>query len=125
MADDDDDFAAMFAESEKGKPKSAKRPRVGDRVKGTVITIGKDAVFVDIGGKAEGQLDRSQVSDPDGKLLVKIGDLVEAGVANDAGGVLQLRTKLARGPEARADLAQAFELGIPIDRRVTEDVKGG
>ena len=125
MADDDDDFAAMFAESERDKPRGAKRPRVGDMVKGAVITIGKEAVFVDLGGKAEGQLDRAQVSDPNGKLLVKIGDVIEARVAADEGGVLSLRTKLGRGPEARAELAQAAELGIPVEGLVTEVVKGG
>jgi|HubBroStandDraft_6_1064221.scaffolds.fasta_scaffold38220_4 small subunit ribosomal protein S1 len=123
MADDDEDFAAMFAASEQGK--RAKRPKVGDLVKGTIVTLGKDAVFVDLGGKAEGQLDRAQVSDPDGKLLVKVGDVIEARVAADSGGVLSLRTKLGRGPEARAELAQAQELGIPVEGLVTEVVKGG
>jgi len=121
--DDEEDFAAMFAASEQGK--RAKRPKIGDVVKGTIVTLGKDAVFVDLGGKAEGQLDRAQVSDPDGKLLVKVGDVIEARVAADAGGVLSLRTKLGRGPEARAELAQAQELGIPVDGLVTEVVKGG
>jgi small subunit ribosomal protein S1 len=121
--DDEEDFAAMFAASEQGK--RAKRPKVGDLVKGMIVTIGKDAVFVDLGGKAEGQLDRAQVSDADGKLQVKIGDAIEARVASDAGGVLSLRTKLGRGPEARAELAQAQELGIPVEGLVTEVVKGG
>ena len=125
MADDDEDFAAMFAASEQAKPRGAKRPKVGDLVKGTIVTLGKDAVFVDLGGKAEGQLDRAQVTDPDGKLLVKVGDVIEARVAADAGGVLSLRTKLGRGPEARAELAQAQELGIPVEGLVTEVVKGG
>jgi small subunit ribosomal protein S1 len=123
--DDDDDFAAMFAESEKQKPRTGKRPRVGDMVKGTVINIGKEAVFVDLGGKAEGQLDREQIYDREGKLLVKVGDVIEARVAADEGGVLLLRTKLGRGPEARAELAQAAELGIPVEGLVTEVVKGG
>src|SRR5580765_3608901 len=125
MTDDNEDFAAMFAASEAGKPRQGKRPRVGDMISGKVITIGKDAVFVDLGGKAEGQLDRGQVSDGDGKLLVKIGDTIEARVVADEGGVLSLRTKVARGPEARAELVQAFELGMPVDGRVTEVVKGG
>jgi len=56
---------------------------------------------------------------------VKVGDEVEARVAADAGGVLTLRTKLGRGPEARAELAQAQDLGIPVDGLVTEVVKGG
>jgi small subunit ribosomal protein S1 len=122
---DDEDFAAMFAESERGKPRGGKRPRVGDLINGRVITIGKEAVFVDIGGKAEGQLDRGQVSDHEGKLLVKIGDTVEARVVADDGGVLVLRTKVTRGPEARAELVQAFELELPVEGLVTEVVKGG
>lgn len=124
MPDNDEDFAAMFAESERDKPR-AKRPKIGDLVKGKVISIGKEAVFVDLGGKAEGQLEKDQVSDKEGKLLVKVGDTIEARVMSDAGGVLSLRTKLGRGPEARAELQQAQELGIPVEGLVTEVVKGG
>jgi small subunit ribosomal protein S1 len=124
MPDNDEDFAAMFAESERDKPR-ARRPKIGDLVKGKVISVGKDAVFVDLGGKAEGQLEKDQVSDKEGKLLVKVGDTIEARVMSDAGGVLSLRTKLGRGPEARAELQQAHELGIPVEGLVTEVVKGG
>ncbi len=124
MSTDDEDFAAMFEASERDKPK-ARRPKVGDLVKGKIITVGKDAVFVDLGGKAEGQLERGQVSDSEGKLLVKVGDVIEARVVSDAGGVLSLRTKLGRGPEAKAELAQAHELGIPVEGLVTEVIKGG
>ncbi|MEP6863640.1 MAG: 30S ribosomal protein S1 [Deltaproteobacteria bacterium] len=122
---DDDDFAAMFAASEKDKPRAAKRPKVGDMVKGKIVSISMEAVFIDLGGKAEGQLERSQVSDHEGKLLVKVGDTIEARVASDAGGALLLRTKLGRGSEARADLQQAADLGIPVEGLVTEVVKGG
>jgi small subunit ribosomal protein S1 len=120
----DDNFAAMFAESERDKPR-AKRPKIGDVIKGKVITVGKDAVFVDLGGKAEGQLDKGQVSDKEGKLLVKVGDVIEARVVSDAGGVLMLRTKVTRGPQASAELQQAFELGIPVEGTITEVIKGG
>ena len=122
---DQDDFAAMFAESERDAPKAKKRPRVGDQVTGKVISISKDTVFVDVGGKAEGSLERAQVSDSEGKLLVKVGDSVEARVVGDVGGALSLRIKLGRGPEARAELAQAQELGIPVEGLVTEVIKGG
>lgn len=127
MADQDEDFASMLAEFDSGKPKAAKkRPRVGDVIKGPVISIGKDAVFVDAGGKAEGVLARDQVSDKEGKLLVQIGDVVEGRVVADAGGVLELRVKLGgRGPEVRAELQQAHELGIPVEGVVQEVIKGG
>ncbi|HEU4729755.1 MAG TPA: S1 RNA-binding domain-containing protein [Kofleriaceae bacterium] len=125
MPDQDEDFAALLAESERDAPKARTRPRVGDQITGKVISIGKDAVFLDIGGKAEGVLERAQVSDPEGKLLVKIGDSIEARVVADAGGTLTLRVKLGKGPEARAELQQAHELGIPVEGLVTEVIKGG
>jgi small subunit ribosomal protein S1 len=124
MADEEEDFAAMLAASEAGV-KRTKRPKVGDVVTGKIISLGKDTVFVDLGGKAEGTLERAQVSDTEGKLLVKVGDTIEARVSSDAGGVYALRVKLGRGAEARADLQQAAELGIPVEGLVTEVVKGG
>lgn len=125
MAEKDDDFAAMFAQSEREAPRGKKRPRVGDQITGKVISIGKEAIFLDIGSKAEGVLDRADVSDPEGKLLVKVGDVLEARVAADSGGVLNLRTKLGRGPEARAELQQAYQIGLPVEGTVTEVIKGG
>ncbi len=127
MTDDaaDEDFAAMLAASEVGAPRT-KRPKVGDSVKGKIISLGNDSVFVDVGGKAEGVLERSQVTDPEGKLLVKIGDTVEARIVSTEGGVFKLRVKLGgRGPEVRAELQQAQELGIPVEGTVTEVIKGG
>ncbi|HRC56579.1 MAG TPA: S1 RNA-binding domain-containing protein [Kofleriaceae bacterium] len=116
----------MFAAFESATPRQdRKRPRVGDLVSGTIISIGKDAVFVDIGGKAEGTLDRAQVEDRDGKMIVAIGETVEARVAQDAGGVLSLRIKVMRGPEAKAELVSAQEMGLPVEGLVTEVVKGG
>jgi small subunit ribosomal protein S1 len=127
MPTDDEDFAAMFAEAEAGKPKgkAARRPQPGDLVRGVITTIGKDAVFVDLGGKAEGLLDREQVVADDGTLRVKVGDTVEARVAGERNGTLVLRIKLGRGPEARAELVQALELGIPVEGRVSGAIKGG
>lgn len=125
--DDSEDFAALFAEAEAGRPKgkAARRPQPGDVVRGVVTSIGKDAVFVDLGGKAEGVLDREQVVDHDGQLRVQIGDTLEARVAGERGGALVLRVKLGKGPEARAELVQALELGIPVEGKVTQPVKGG
>jgi small subunit ribosomal protein S1 len=126
MSGDDDDFASMLAAYESATPRQdRKRPRVGDLVKGTIISIGKDAIFVDIGGKAEGTLDRAQVEDRDGKMTVALGETIEARVAQDAGGVLALRIKVMRGPEAKAELVSAVELGLPVEGLVTEVVKGG
>lgn len=116
----------MLAAFEGEQPKGdRRRPKVGDVVSGRVVSIGKDAVFVDLGGKAEGQLDRNQVTDAEDRLRVALGDVVEARVVGDHGGVLELRIKIARGPEAKAELVTAFELGLPVEGTVREVIKGG
>jgi small subunit ribosomal protein S1 len=124
--DDPEDFAALLAEYDGGSKKRGLKP--GDMVKGRVVSIGAESVFVDLGGKAEGVLDRAQILDKDGKLAVAVGDEVEARVA-DAGGksgtVVLRRIAATRGPEAAAEVAQAFELGIPVEGHVAAVNKGG
>jgi small subunit ribosomal protein S1 len=126
MAEKDDDFAAMLAEFEGDKPAKQRRPKVGDTVRGRIVSIGTDAIFVDLGGKAEGVLDREQVADKDGNVKVSVGDEIEARIVDDRGGALVLRVRMSgRGAEARAELVQAAELGLPVEGTVTEVVKGG
>jgi small subunit ribosomal protein S1 len=93
-----------------------------------VVSIGSDAVFVDLGGKAEGMLEIDQVTDPDtGKIMVALGDRVEARVVDLGGkaGCVLLRRTLGRGPDARDELVQAFEHRIPVEGVVTAVNKGG
>ncbi len=125
--DDQEDFAALLEEFEgKSEAHAARAPRAGDVVKGRVVSIGSTAVFVELGGKAEGVLDRDQVL-RDGELTVAVGDTVEARVVEVGGasGAIVLRTQVGRGPEAYKELAQAFELGIPVDGLVSGTNKGG
>ena len=125
---DDDDFAAMFAQTAQGRTKGSapvKRPKPGDMVTGVVTSIGKDAVFIDLGDKSEGVLDRDQVVADDGTVRLKVGDKVEARVAGERGGALVLRVRMGRGGEAKAELVQAHELGIPVEGKVTGVIKGG
>lgn len=125
---DDDDFAALFAQTAQGQAKpgaAVKRPKPGDLVTGVITSIGKDALFVDLGGKAEGVLDREQVVADDGTIRLKVGDKVEARVAGERGGALVLRVRMARGSEAKAELVSALELGIPVEGKVNGVIKGG
>ena len=125
---EEEDFAALLAEYDQKQPQRGRGPQVGDTVKGRVLSIGEEAVFIDLGGKAEGMLERDQVVDKDGALTVKVGDTVEARVV-DTGGrtgcILLRRTAMGRGVEARAELIQAFEHQIPIEGLVTSVIKGG
>jgi small subunit ribosomal protein S1 len=128
--DDTEDFASMLAEFERehDAPAAGRRgPKVGDLVRGTVVSIGSEAVFLDLGAKSEGQLDREQVVDPDGNLLVEVGDQLEARVVEAGGrsGTIILRRTIGKGAEAKAELLQAAELGLPVEGLVTAVNKGG
>jgi small subunit ribosomal protein S1 len=125
-----EDFAALLKEFEGRSGKQDRREaRVGDAVRGRVISIGREAVFVELsGGKAEGMIDLAQLRDDDGNLTVKVGDDLEARVVETMGksGCVVLRkSAVARGPEAKAELQQAAQLGLAVDGTVTGVNKGG
>ena len=121
-----EDFAAMFDASEASQSADGGLS-VGDVARGTVVSIDRDSVFVDLGGKSEGVLERSQVLDDDGELTVAVGDEVEARVVDtgERSGVVVLRRSLGRGADAADELATAFEHGIPVEGVVAAVNSGG
>jgi small subunit ribosomal protein S1 len=123
----EEDFAALLAEYDEKDKKRGRGPAIGDMVKGRVVSIGAESVFVDLGGKAEGVLEREQLADKDGTLTVKVGDTVEARVVDLGGktGSITLRKVMAKGAEAKAELVQAFEHRIPVEGLITGVIKGG
>jgi small subunit ribosomal protein S1 len=129
-----EDFAALFAEFEgKAKQQGGRRDarrevQVGELVRGRVVSIGADDAFVSIqGGKSEGMLPLEDLRDEAGKLTAKVGDEIEARVVEVDGraGCVVLRRSLGRGPDAKAELAQAAQLGVPVVGTVTAVNKGG
>jgi len=124
-----EDFASMLAEFEQRDAGSKRRrgPQVGETVRGRIVSIGADSVFVDLGGKSEGTLDVAEVRDEQGTITVAVGDEIEAKVVSTEEGTPVLRRVIGhgRGAEARAELAQAFEHGIPVEGLVTAVNKGG
>jgi small subunit ribosomal protein S1 len=125
-----EDFAAMFAESERSSPGRGRRDRAkpGDRVRGKIVSIGRQAVFVELeGGQGDGMLDPADLLGPDGAMTAAVGDSIDAVVVENAGigRALVLRRGLGRGADGRADLAQAQAHGIPVEGTVTAANKGG
>lgn len=131
MSDKEKDFASLFAEFESREPKKGRvEAKVGEMVRGKVISIGRETVVVEIAvGRIEGVMDLDQVRDPEGNLTVKEGDTIEARVVDTMGkdGCVVLRRAMAKakGPEAKAELAQAAALGLAVEGTVTAVNKGG
>jgi small subunit ribosomal protein S1 len=125
-----EEFAALldrYAPEARGKKTGPTTPEPGSTVSGRVIEIGPEAVFVDLGGKAEGILDRLELADDEGRLTVAVGDTVEAQVAgtDPESGAVRLRKRFGRGADVSQSIREAHALGVPVEGRVAEVVKGG
>ena len=120
--DDEDDFATLLAQFER----RSDDVKVGDKVTGTIVSIGDEVAFVDLGGKSEGTVDRAEIVDDDGALTVAVGEEVEALVAavDDAGNFV-LRVRPGRGEALRSELRLAWEQRLPVEGVVEAVVKGG
>ena len=114
-----EDFARMLEDS-----LAARFHEEGETVEGTIVALGTEVAFVDIGGKGEATIGLEELADPDSDVQVKVGDKVRAVVVSTAGG-LKLSHKLARGAATRQRLEEAFRSGLPVEGRVEKAIKGG
>ena len=119
MTEKDDDFASLFEAS-----LQAKRFDEGQTIEGTIIAIGAEVAFVDVGGKGEATIDIEELLDDEGVLEAQVGDRVEAMVVSTSGG-LKLSRKLARGAATLKQLENAYRAGLPVEGKVERAVKGG
>ncbi|PTN38792.1 30S ribosomal protein S1 [Desulfonatronum sp. SC1] len=114
-------FAEMFEASEmEMKPDL----RVGDRIKGRVITVSEEMVYVDTGTKSDGVIEKQELLDKDGVFALREGDEVELFVVAVQGGQIRLAKALS-GEGGLEQLRQAMEEGIPVEGKIKETCKGG
>jgi small subunit ribosomal protein S1 len=127
VASDDEDFAALLAESEAARPRE-RRLGVGDVVRGRVIAVGAATAFVAVGGKAEAAIDTGEFRDPaSGDVRLAVGDEIEATVVDDGSrsGTVVLKRVAGRGGHVPGELEQAHAHGIAVEGLVTGENKGG
>jgi small subunit ribosomal protein S1 len=115
----EEDFAAMFEASVK-----ARRFERGQTVEGTIVGFGPKVVFVDVGGKAEAELDLAEVKDADGDVEVSVGDRIQAMVVSTSGGIV-LSRRGVRNAATQRELEDAFRAGIAVEGKVERAIKGG
>ncbi len=118
---DSEDFEALLAQYDDRRAD----PQVGEKVTGTIVSIGEEVAFVDIDAKSEATVAREELLDEHGKLTVAVGQQVQAMVsAVDASGIT-LRVRPGRGEASRAELRLAREQRLPVEGVVSAVVKGG
>jgi len=117
----ENDFGKMFEAQERQKVQI----RPGAKISGKVIMIGKDTIFVDLGARADGILDRQDFDDGKGGCTVAEGDIVEAFCMGWSDDGIKLQTKVSGGQETDAGVEDAFNAKMPIEGKVTGERKGG
>lgn len=103
-----------------------KKPRVhvGDKIKGEIIAIGKDTVFVDTGTKIDGVVDIEELLDAERNLNYKVGDTLELYVISIRSSGITLSRAIS-GIGSDHILEDAYEKAVPIEGKVKAQVKGG
>ena len=105
-------------------PSAERDLRVGDRMVGKIISIGKDTVFIDTGTKIDGAVDMAELTDKSGELLLKEGDEVELFIVALSEDEIKL-SKAISGIGGLYMLREAHAKAVPVEGRVLETCKGG
>lgn len=107
------------------KKVSTRKLLPGDKIDAVVADISGENIFLDIGGKSEGVMDAAELRNSDGEIEVKPGDTINVYFLSTRGGNMQFTTKLGSGQKSLQEIEDAFMSGIPVEGRVTKEIKGG
>lgn len=114
-------FEALFAQSEKNLDR---RLRVGDDVRGEVLSIGKEEAFISTGTPVDGLILTKDLLDENKELKYKVGDVIECVVTAIKGGEVRLAKRGSKNATTDS-LEDAFDMELPVEGRVTETCNGG
>jgi small subunit ribosomal protein S1 len=105
-------------------PESASDIQVGDKIRGKIISIEKDTVFVDTHTKMDGVVEKSELLDENGKMAYTEGDGIELYVVAVREDEIRL-SKILSGMANFAVLKDIFDKSVPVEGKVLETCKGG
>ncbi|HTP03868.1 MAG TPA: 30S ribosomal protein S1 [Nitrospirota bacterium] len=120
-ANGEESFADMFEKSFKRQG----RLEPGQMVDAEIVKISADWIFLDLGGKGEGYLDKKEMIDEAGNLTVKEGDTVRAYFISSENNEMHFTTKIGSGPGKQSQLEDAWRNKIPVEGTIAKEMKGG
>jgi small subunit ribosomal protein S1 len=98
---------------------------VGEKISTTIVKITSDWVFLDLGAKSEGYLDKKELMDEEGNLTAKEGDSITAYFVSSRHGEKLFTTKLLTSRSVDDFLFNAYQNQIPMEAFVEKEIKGG
>ncbi len=114
-------FAELFEAYDKNTDDDFK---TGDKIKGEIISIGMDTVFINTGAKIDAAVNKEELLDDNGELPYKVGDTLELYVVSADENEMRLSRALS-GAGGLNILEDAFKARLPVEGKVTEECKGG
>jgi len=114
-------FADLMAEN----PVEREWLNPGQMVQAVIVKITTEWIFIDLGGKSDGYLDAKEFIVENGALTVREGDSIKAYFLSSSNNEKLFTTKIGKGDAAKAFLEDAWSNGIPVEGRITKEVKGG
>ena len=121
-AQDEGSFAEMLAQHEREEaPQSRLTP--GQRVSVRIVAVTSDTIFVSTGSKVDGIVDREEL-ESDGQLSHQVGDIIDLYVVTVSPQEVKL-SRILRGAGSLTALEEAKTAGLPVEGKVTGQVKGG
>ncbi|MFO7839724.1 MAG: 30S ribosomal protein S1 [Desulfosalsimonadaceae bacterium] len=118
---ENEDFGSLF---ESYMNNMAPEVRVGDKISGEIIVIGRDSVFLNTGSKIDGVVEKSELMDENGDFPYKVGDRVDLYVISTTDSEIQLSRSVGRAG-GRELLYNAYKSKMPVEGKITETCKGG
>ncbi len=122
LNEDEEGFAELFEASltEVGQPLER-----GKKIEATLLQIGTEWSFLDVGQKGEGLLLTSELLDAEGELQFTAGDKLGAYFLSRDGGELRFTTKIGGSGSGTEQLEEAYQSGIPVEGTIEKEIKGG
>lgn len=117
----DETFAELF--QAKTVSRTALQP--GTRIEASIVGISGENIFLDVGGKSEGLLQAAELRNEAGELTASIGDRLQVFFLAARGGEMVFTTRLGSNQSGSRELEEAFQAGIPVEGKVSGEVKGG
>jgi small subunit ribosomal protein S1 len=110
------------------------RIKVGEVTEGKVISIGKENIFLDLGTRAEGMMDREECIHK-GQLTIQEGESIQVLVSAFRDGIFHCTSRLhqtgrsdsrqSKDAPTLAMLREAFTAHLPVEGKVKSVNKGG
>lgn len=117
-------FAEMF--DAEGSVPTGRTFSIGDQVEGTVVLLGADGAFIELGGRQQAFYPKAELVDARGEIKTKVGARIRGFVVKiDPQGNPELGRQMGGGGVSLDQLRTAMEEKIPVEGKVSGVNRGG